>query len=298
MAGTIEAVTGEEMRHVDHSCIVPDSVEHLWEVTANWLAGGLAAGERVVYFENETAGAVLGRLADDRVPVRDAISGGQLVIVPGETVREACTLPVEQIADIVRGQIEEAAARGWPGVRLAGESGAMLPSGGLRKVVAYERAVDGVLRDHPAARMLCRYDRRQFDDRAVAALRAVHDTELVTPPAHFDDTLLRITLPGPSVVRLAGEVDHSNQPAIRRVLEFALDAAQRSDSAPTDITIDISSLRFLDVGGAAELVHAAEAFPQAYRIVLTGARPRVARVLDRCGAPFAPQLLVQPRQDV
>ena len=49
--------------------------------------------------------------------------------------------------------------------------------------------------------------------------------------------------------------------------------------------------------GAVELVHAAETFPDTHRLVLVGARPGVHRVLDRCGAPFAPQLEVVPREE-
>ena len=289
MMGTIE-----DMDRVGHACLVPDSTDHLWEATARWLAGGLAAGERVVYFENDTADAVLGRLADDRVPVRDALDDGQLVIVPGDLTRSAYGLPVDNIVELLLGQIAEVEAEGLPGVRLSGESGGMLLRG-VDRVVDLELAIDRMLCEHPTAHVLCRLDRRFFDDAAVATMRAVHETELVTP-AVYDDTLLRVTTCGPSALRLAGEVDHSNRPQIRRVLESALDAAVRSHFAPTDITLDLSSLRFLDVAGAVELVHVAEAFPDTHRLVLAGVRPRVVRVLDRCGAPFAPRLTVLARE--
>jgi anti-anti-sigma regulatory factor len=81
------------------------------------------------------------------------------------------------------------------------------------------------------------------------------------------------------------------------VLETALDSALRSPYAATDITIDLASLRFIDVAGAVELVHAAETFPETHRLVLVGARPGVLRVLDRCGAPFAAQLEVVSREE-
>jgi anti-anti-sigma factor len=286
--------TIDDMSRVVHTCLIPDSDDHLWEATASWVAGGLAAGQRVVYFENETADAVLGRLADDRVPVDSAIADGELIIVPTQETRRACAFPVADIVELVRMQIESSEVGGWPGTRLAGESAGMLPIGGLRKVVEYERAVDTLLNAHPNARMLCRFDRRFFDDDAVAAMRAVHPTELVIP-AIYDDTLLRVTGSWPTALRFAGEVDLSNRPQIRRVLDKALDAALRSDHASTDITIDLSSLRFIDVAGAVELVHAAEAFPETHRLVLVGARPRVLRVLDRCGAPFAARLDLLPR---
>lgn len=284
----------EDMSLVDHACVIPDSDEHLWEVTAAWLAGGLDAGDRVVYFEDESAELVLRRLGEDRTCVRHAIEDGQLVIVPTDTTRAALAGSIESIGDILTEQIDETAADGWPGLRVAGESGpGLMRDGGLEKVVAYEQLADKIFRGHPTARMLCRYDRRYFDDAAVDAMRQEHEIELVSP-AVYDDTLLRITHSGPAALRLAGEVDHSNRLQIRRMLKAALDAALRSHSAPTDITLDLASLRFVDVAGAVGLVHAAEEFPSTHRLVLTGVRPRVVRVLDRCGAPFAAQLVVEP----
>ena len=51
--------------------------------------------------------------------------------------------------------------------------------------------------------------------------------------------------------------------------------------------IDLSSLRFIDVAGAIELVHAAEKFPTRTGWCSSAPGPGVHRVLDRCGAPFA-----------
>ncbi len=289
--------TIDDLGRVGHACLVPDSDDHLWEATAAYVAGGLAAGQRVVYFENDTADVLLGRLADDQVSVAESLADGGLVIVPTERTRQVCAFPVADIVDLMRQQILEADTAGWPGIRLAGESRELLPIGGLRKVVEYETAVDVLLSAHPNAGMLCRFDRRFFDDEAVAAMREIHPSELVTP-ALYDDTLLRVTGSAATALRFAGEIDLSNRPQVRRVLETALDSALRSPHATTDITIDLASLRFIDVASAVELVHAAESFPETHRLVLVGARPGVHRVLDRCGAPFAARLEVVPREEV
>lgn len=285
----------EDMSLVGHTCAVPVSDEQLWEVTAEWLAGGLAAGERVVYFEDESAGAMLGRMSDDGVPVRQALYDGRMLIVPTEQTRAAAKRPVAHYEELFVDQIDRAAARGFTGLRLAGEcSSELLRAGGVDRVVEYEQTVDRVLRAYPSARLLCRYDRPRFDDHAVDQMRELHETELVSSEV-YDDNLLRITRSGAAAVRLAGEVDHSNRSQIRTLLENVLDQALRSHWAPSDITLDLSSLRFIDVAGAVVLVHAAEEFPSTHRLVLTGVRPRVVRVLDRCGAPFAAQLVVVPR---
>src|SRR4249919_2728800 len=119
--------TIDELCRVGHTCLVPDSEDHLWEATAAYVAGGLAAGERVVYFENDTADTLLGRLADDRVHVAGAIAEGGLVIVSTQRTRQVGAFPVPDIVELMRQQIVDADIAGWPGIRLAGESREILP---------------------------------------------------------------------------------------------------------------------------------------------------------------------------
>jgi anti-anti-sigma factor len=284
--------TDGKLTFVDHACAVADSDEHLWEVTAGWLAGGLDNGERVLYFEDETAAAVLGRLADDRVPVRGAIADGQLVVVPTETTRQILTGPTDQLERLLIGHIDDSTARGWPRLRFTGDtSSALLPSGGAERVKAFERVSQRVLRSHPSMRLLCRYDRRRWNETAIDELRRMHNTELVSPAA-YDDNLLRITRNGQGAARLAGEIDHSNRTKITSLLQSSLDRALRSPEDSSDVVLDMASVRFVDVATAVGLVHAAETFPATHRLVLHRVRPRVQRILDRCGAPFASQLLV------
>lgn len=279
-----------------HTCAVPVSDEQLYEMTAAFLADGLAAGERVVYFDDGTADAVLDRLADDRVPVDRPLAVGQLTIVPGEVTREALRSPVEQVEQLIGAQIDLTLRDGYPGFRMTHQASYALREAGGVSLAEYDAGLDRVLRSRPHARALCFYDRTRYPEHVIERLRAQHAQEIAAP-AVYDDGLLRVTRRGPSALRLAGEVDHSNRPIVERLVATALDEALRSHSAPPDITLDLTSLRFLDVGGAVRLVHAAEAFPSAHRLVLDGVRPRVQRVLDRCGAPFAAQLAVHPRPD-
>ena len=286
--------TVEDLRSVGHACALPVSDEQLWEMTAAFVAGGLQRGEQVVYFDDGTVDAVLARLADDRIPVVAPLHEGSLAIVPPDATRTALRSPVPAIAEIVRDTVDEAIAKGYPGVRLTGQFNYALQRAGGISIAEYDTVLDAAVRDRPV-RLLCFYDRRRYPEAVIEEMRAQHHTELVVP-AIYDDNLLRITSTGPTAARLAGEVDHSNRPRIRRLLESALDHALRSPAAPTDISLDLSSLRFLDVAGAVSLVHAAEEFPSSHRLVLTGVRPRVLRVLDRCGAPFAAQLVVRTRE--
>ena len=287
--------TVDDLQSVGHACALPVSDEQLWEMTAAFLAGGLQRGEQAVYFDDGTVDPVLERLADDRVPVQARLDDGSLAIIPPDTTRTALRSPAPAVAEIIQGAVEDALAEGYSGVRLTGQFNYALQRAGGISIAEYDTVFDNAARDRPV-RLLCFYDRRRYPEAVIEEMRAHHHTELVVP-AIYDDNLLRITSTGPAAARLAGEVDHSNRPRIRRLLESALDQALRSHAAPTDIVLDLSSLRFLDVAGAVSLVHAAEEFPSSHRLVLTGVRPRVGRVLDRCGAPFAAQLVVRNRDE-
>jgi anti-anti-sigma factor len=279
-------------RSAVHACAVPGSDEQLWEMTAAFVAAGLTAGEQVVYFDDGTADAVLERLADDRVPVRRPLADGQFTVVGSEETRRSVRSSVPEAAAMLSKNIDQAVAAGYAGFRTTGQlSSALTRTDGIG-LADYDPMIDRVIAGRPA-RVLCFYDRMRFPEADIEKLRALHRVEFEAP-ALYDDSLLRITRSAPFRTRLAGEVDHSNRPIVHRLVKDALDDALRSHNAPPAIELDLSSLRFLDVAGAVGLVHAAEEFPESHRLALTGVRPAVLRVLDRCGAPFAAQLDVSP----
>ena len=275
-----------------HACTVPVSDEHLFELSAEFLAEGLAAGERVVYGENGTADAVLARLVDDGVPVRPLLERGQLVVLPGEAMRGLAAVSPAEVLATVDAMVTDALAS-YPAVRLLGEASTGMQLGDGTSMVEYEARFDEVVRGRPA-RIGCLYDRNRYTDQAIARLCAVHEHRIDPAPPVHDDDLVRITVPRPFVARVAGEIDHSNRPRIRAALDATLDAALRAPAPPEEIELDLSSLRFLDVAAAASVVHAARDFPAPHRLLLSGVRPGALRVLDRCGAPFVEQLRVQP----
>ncbi|MGQ0573316.1 MAG: MEDS domain-containing protein [Pseudonocardia sp.] len=278
-----------------HTCAFPISDEQLWEMSAAWIAEGLVAGERVTYFEDGTAEAVLERLGDDRVPVDGALARGQLEIVPAAATRSVLSGSLDSGRALVRAQIAGSLADGYAGWRMTGQMNHALQAAGGVSLLQYDLALDAELTGRPG-RALCLYDRRRYPDAAIREMRAAHSAE-VRAPSVYDDGLLRITRSGLGAARLAGEADHSNHGMIDRLLATVLDEALRAHSGPAAVTLDLASLRFLDVAGSVALVHAAEQFPATHRLVLRGVRPRVQRVLDRCGAPFAPQLDVLARGD-
>ncbi|MGD9528037.1 MEDS domain-containing protein [Pseudonocardia sp.] len=275
-----------------HSCAFPVSDEQLWEMTAAWIADGLSSGERVTYFEDGTAGAVLDRLADDGVCVDDVLDEGRLEVVGSARTRAMLEGSLKDVREVVRARIAAAVAAGHAGWRTTGQLSHALSVG--RSLPDFDAALDDALLGQPA-RALCLYDRYRHPEDVVVALRAVHPYE-VRIGAVYDDGLLRVTRVGLGRLRFAGEADHSNHGTIDRLLHTAFDEVLRASGGPDEIVADLSSLRFLDVAGAASLVGIADRLPGTHRLVLHGVRPPLQRVLDRCGAPFSPRLDVVPRE--
>ncbi|GAA1095354.1 MULTISPECIES: MEDS domain-containing protein [Pseudonocardia] len=277
-----------------HVLTVPVSDEQLAEDVAAFLAEGLTAGERVAYFDDDTAGLVLSRLADDGVDVTGPLRSGQFQLVPGDFTRAALHAPLDELTGVMEQNITSALDDGWAGLRFSGQMDHGLRRPGGQVLDEYDRRLDDAVRDHPL-RALCVYDHLRYPDELIATMRSLHPAELTAAPL-YDDSLLRVTEIGPARVRLAGEVDHANRPQVRRVLARLIDRVVRGDVGEGTLTADLSALRFVDVAGAVSLVHAADELPVSVRLRLVNLRPGVARLLERCGAGFASQLEMSIRE--
>lgn len=279
----------DDLSSGDHVCAVPDSDEHLSELSARFVAGGLRRHEKIFFYDDAgAADAMLRRLAEDGATIDEPLRTGQLEIIPDESTRAAFRTPIGTLSETVAGTVWAAVDAGYSGARLTGQMHASVEPGTSATLPEFDGALDNVLGRTPLT-ALCTYDHQHYTDEQIEIMQALHRDHLAVTGA-YDDGLMRIVRIDATSARLAGEIDHSNRPKIASLLQSSLDAALRSADAPTDIVLDMASVRFLDVAGAVSFVHAAETFPASHNLVLNRVRPRVQRILDRCGAPFAPQL--------
>ncbi|WP_224388038.1 MEDS domain-containing protein [Pseudonocardia sp. ICBG1293] len=276
----------------DHVCAVPDSTEHLGEIAAVYVAHGLERGERILYFDDDGAADVLlRRLVEDDVEVEGPLLRGQLEILPAEHTRRTFRTPLAQVHAGMSDEVRRSRELGWHGTRMTGQMHSVLDPGAAGTLPEYDGLLARLVRESAGdLTALCTYDAEHFPAEQIDIMRALHRDHVPCSTA-YDDGLLRIVRLGTGHARLAGEVDHSNRTKITSLLHSALDAALRSADAATDIGLDLGSVRFVDVATAVALVHAAEGFPATHRLVLHRVRPRVLRVLERCGAAFSPQLV-------
>jgi len=275
----------------DHVCAVPESVEHLGEITSGFVAHGLARGEKVLFFDDDgAADGLLRRMTEDGHEIGEPLRVGQLEILPEEDTRRTFRTPLPDIHAGITGEVTRALDAGWTGARITGQMHGALDPGASGTLPEYDGLLARLIRENrDSLAALCTFDHVHFPDESIDIMRALHRDHLAVTGA-YDDGLLRIVRLGIGHARLAGEIDHSNRPKITSLLHQALDGTLRSADAPTDIGLDMASVRFIDVASAVALVHAAEGFPSTHRLVLHRVRPRVQRILDRCGAAFSPQL--------
>ena len=277
-----------------HVLTVPVGDEQLCESVAAFLAGGLAAGERVAYFDDDTADAVLARLDDDGIDVTGPLRTGQFQLVPGEFTRAALLAPLDELDGLLEHTVRSALDDGWAGLRFTGQMNHGLTRPGGHLLEEYDRTLARAVRGRPV-HALCVYDHLRYPDDVIDVMRTLHRDEEHRSPL-YDDSLLRITRTGPAHIRLAGQVDHGNRPQGRRAVERFLERVAHGDTDTDTVVADLASLRFCDVAAAVSVIHAADALPVTLRLRLDHVRPSVARLLDRCGAPFAGQLEVRVRE--
>jgi anti-anti-sigma factor len=276
----------------DHVCAIPDSAEHLGELAAEFVAHGLGRGEKILYFDDDgAADALLRRLTEDGVEIDEPLRRGQLEIQPEEATRATFRTRLPDIHAGMTAEIARYRDEGWAGTRLTGQMHATLAPGASGTLPEFDGLLARLIRENrESLSALCTYDHEHFPDHQIDIMRALHRDHMAVTGA-YDDGLLRIVRVGAGHARLAGEIDHSNRPKITTLLHQQLDAVLRSADAPADIGLDMASVRFVDVASAVAFVHAAESFPASHRLVLHRVRPRVARILDRCGAAFSAQLV-------
>ncbi|MFP5021799.1 MEDS domain-containing protein [Pseudonocardia phyllosphaerae] len=281
----------DDLSSGDHVCAIPDSPEHLGELTAGFVSQGVARDERIVFYDDDgAADRLLRRLDEDGHDVESLLRSRQLDIIPPEGTRRIFALPLPDVHAGVSDEVARSLAGGWNGMRFTGQMHGTIAPGAVASLPEYDGLLARLVRENDhALTALCTYDHAHFPGDQIEIMQALHRDHLA-PVGAYDDGLLRIVRLGPGHARLAGEIDHSNRTKITSLLHSSLDAVLRSPDASAEIGLDLASVRFVDVATAAALVHAAEAFPATHRLVLHRVRPRVQRVLDRCGAAFSPQL--------
>jgi MEDS: MEthanogen/methylotroph, DcmR Sensory domain len=146
----------------DHVCALVEGLDEGFEVIAQAVAVGLAAGDRVMVFtESVSPVKVLARLEGRGIP---AGREGQLeVLSAAEAYLPSGRFDPDRLLESLVGHVERATLDGYAGLRLVGDMAwALSHPAGVEKLAGYEAQVNRLYLDGRALGV-CVYDRRAFD---------------------------------------------------------------------------------------------------------------------------------------
>ena len=290
----VATTTATQLQFGDHVCVVVDDAEESLDVTAQVVAAGLAAGDKVMVFTEVAPSTVVGGLLERGVPVASQERTGQLRVVPARDsyLPTGRFEPAQMIDALVR-HVDHASREGYPGLRLVGDmSWVQADPSAIGLLASYESQVSRLYLDGPALGV-CLYDRHAFGADLLQQVACNHPATIVTDDRTDWTALLRIRrVHRPYGLRLTGEADFSNRQAVAEALGLVVD--QLPDPA-VPIVVDMAGVRFLDAGTAALLGTLAVRAPAG--VHFTGCRGVVATVFDCLGLIDQPQLLLSRAGD-
>jgi anti-anti-sigma regulatory factor len=264
-AGAVQSARG--LGPHDHLCWPYDDTAEFRERALEFLAEGVALGQRVAYIGEAASEELLADLR--RLDGIDELleRGGAGVVSVGEMYQAGTVIgPEAQVAAYALAT-DHAVSNGYRGLRVAAEATALVRTPAQRDAfLHYEHLIDRSMRSMPFA-ALCGYHRPELGDDVVSELACMH------PLAPDEASLFRVFASDDSDVAVAGEVDTMGAERFARALGRAL-----GDIGSERLTIDASELTFIDHNGLLVLDRLARAAGAS--VVLRHARSVAARLAD------------------
>ncbi|MFG2001997.1 MEDS domain-containing protein [Spirillospora sp. NPDC048911] len=247
-----------EMKFGDHLCLAYDNDAERYAVLLAYIRDGLRARHKVVYLAGERGPEeTLARLIRAAAPDPDqasvlagAAETGQLAIKPVvEAVRAAGRS--DPSVTLLGMEIDLALGEGYAGARITGETSFNLRGrpGGGRFDEFEDRCRRTFAQPGVRAMAVCQYDRRWFDDAQLRRLEGSHDGHVGVNDLYADGVLTITPLYTPPGLRVAGAIDESTLPALRRAL-------RQVGGRGSHLCLDLSALEFCDMEGLRVLVGA------------------------------------------
>jgi len=271
-----------ELSANDHACLTFGEAEELFDLTAAFVRDGLAAGLKVVWVSDAAPAQAAAELGRRGVAVRPAMEAGRMtaagcegLLLSGQEFR------ADAAVSWLSGELASSREQGFPGLRVAVDMGwALRPIAGIEELPRLEEGIAAAL-SGTAASVLCQYDRDRFDPVTLASVAGFH-TRSVAAATYHADALLRICRQyAPPGIRLAGELDFQ----AAEPLALALSEAVRLDG---DITVNMTSLAFIDAKCTLMIADAARTAASAERLVVLRCSPEVGKGFARLGIEGLP----------
>lgn len=173
--------TEEQFPSGTHMCLIYNNEEERRQVIFQFLASGLASGERVGYFADMMNPGQVVELLEEIGVQRDVLDD-----LDKFTVSEAKDVYCpdgqfvpERMLQTLRNAYDSCMEEGFIGTRVSGEmSWALKELPGSDRLMEYEALVNNVLVTHPVT-AICQYDANRFDGATIVDVLNVHPMMIV-----------------------------------------------------------------------------------------------------------------------
>lgn len=227
--------TAKGFGYHDHLCWVYDEPGEWHSAVMEFLADGLAQGQRVCYVTIGDTAQWSEHLRDLDKPATLRRKDTTRVLQLGELYSDEIGEPARQL-QAVAAAIEDALAAGFAGLRIAADDTPLVrTSAQLATFACWEHLVDRYIINQPFTG-LCGYNRTELGQEVIAQLACLHPTVHGVPPPFQ----LHASTNGAAAL-LRGELDATS-------LDLFPMALRSADLRPTggELVIDASELTFID----------------------------------------------------
>jgi anti-anti-sigma regulatory factor len=267
-----------ELRPGDHAWLAYGGREEQHHVTRAFVQAGLDAGEQVIYL----AGAAPVTVA---LPVHELLN--VVSLCRGE--RRGGFDP-DALVRAVAEAIARAEDQPHRGLRIVTDmTWAVRRPGGLELLLGCERRIDQAIGPSTRAIALCQFDRSRCTPGELEALSESHGVAVAPDPV-FEDSVLRIVRTfKPPGLALVGELDASRHAVLVQALTTVT-----GDVGRREVHLDLSGLRFIDLGALNILADAAARTTGCGALVLDRMSPQLRTVMETVGWHMLPGLRLGP----
>ncbi|MDT0453542.1 MEDS domain-containing protein [Streptomyces hesseae] len=266
-----------DLRPGDHACLLFGSDEERALILRDFVRGALDAEDKILYLSGtgDTAGP----------PGLTEVPAGRVEVVRlGEILSGRGRLEPAALLRRLRSAAERSRREGYRALRVAGDlCAAVHDERDVRRLLRYEALLAEEFRTGQAL-AVCQYDIRRCEPAALAALASAHAGSVEADPLVRTPELVVARTHRPQGLRLEGLVDEGARRCLRDALRSV--AAVRGD-----VSLEMSRVEFLDLGGLRLLMTFARARAARHCTVeLTGLRPHLRQVITLVGWDRTPGL--------
>jgi anti-anti-sigma regulatory factor len=235
-------------RPADHLCWIYDDALSLATVARQFLAAGLARGERLLFVGDSEGIDALRRPATVLPGVDALVAEGVLQLVPVEGAYRTGQFDADLQLEFYDEWTRHALSDGYTGLRVVADVTPLAADiGGQADLVRWEHLADDFFANGPGMSAMCAYRRSRVDPVVLTAAAAVHPqvhAPEAVPPFRlwFDDGGLAV----------AGVLDAFDADHVLRVL-------LASHVAGPVVRLDLSRVEFIDAAGCRALARWAQA---------------------------------------